>query len=209
MDNDILYIVIAVVCAYLLGSLPFAYIIGRLVKGVDIRQVGTRNMGAMNAIYRVGLGWGILVLLLDMAKGALAVLVARWLGLSLTIQLIAGGISIIGHMFPVFLGFRGGKGGATAVGIFVCLMPGVLPFGAGIFAIVLAITRYPTLSYSLALLSAPFVAWLVYHSGELVLFSVVILLMVLARYTPRIIEMRATGGNWRRVFMRKGLKDRF
>ncbi len=209
MDGNTISIIIALISAYLLGSLPFAYIISRLVKRVDIRQVGTRNMGAMNTIYRVGLWWGILVLFLDMAKGALAILVARWLGVSETVQLIAGGIAVIGHMFPVFLGFRGGKGGATVVGIFICLMPRALPFGAAIFVIVLAATRYPTLSYSLALLCAPFVAWLVYHSGVLVLFSVALLLMVLARYIPRIIEMRTTSGNWNRVFIRKGLKDRF
>ena len=207
--NEVVGSVIAIVCAYILGSLPFAYLITRKIKGEDIREVGTRNMGAMNTIYRVGFGWGLLVLLLDMAKGALAILVARWLGTPENIQLAAAGVSVIGHMFPVFLKFRGGKGGATAVGILALLMPKAIPLAVGVFILALLLTRYPTFSYALALLCAPFVAWLGYESGKWVLFSIIILLMVLIRYMPRLLEMRSTGGNWKRVFIRKGLKDRF
>ena len=207
--NDVLRIAIALVCAYLLGSLPTAYVVARLRKGIDIRKVGTRNMGAMNVIYSVGVAYGILVLAVDIAKGVLAVLVARWLGVSFTYQLVAGGVAVIGHIFPVFLAFRGGKGGATTVGVLACLMPKAIPFAAGIFAVAMLITRYPTFSYSLALACAPFVAWLVYHDGKLVLYSVIMLLLVLARYMPRVLEMRSTGGSWRRVFLRRGLKDRF
>jgi len=207
--NEVVSSIIAIGCAYLLGSLPFAYIITRRIKGEDIREVGTRNMGAMNTIYRVGFGWGLLVLLLDMAKGALAILVARWLDTPENIELAAAGVSVIGHMFPVFLKFRGGKGGATAVGILALLMPKAIPLAVGIFILALLLTRYPTFSYALALLCAPFVAWLGYESGKWVLFSVTLLLMVLLRYLPRLLEMRSTGGNWKRVFIRKGLKDRF
>jgi glycerol-3-phosphate acyltransferase PlsY len=207
--NDALRIAIALVCAYLLGSIPTAYVVARLRKGVDIRQVGTRNMGAMNVIYSVGIAYGILVLAVDIGKGALAVLVARWLGVSFTFQLVAGGVAVVGHMVPLFLRFRGGKGGAACVGVLACLMPRAVPFAAGIFVLAMIITRYPTFSYSLALCCAPFVAWLIYHSGALVLFSVIMLLVLLLRYVPRIMEMRSTGGSWRRVFLRKGLKDRF
>ncbi|MFC1947620.1 glycerol-3-phosphate acyltransferase [Chloroflexota bacterium] len=207
--NEVVSSIIAIVCAYLLGSLPFAYVITRKIKGEDIREVGTRNMGAMNTIYRVGFRWGLLVLLLDMAKGALAILVARWLNTPENIQLAAAGVSIIGHMFPVFLKFKGGKGGATAVGILALLMPKAIPLAVGIFILALLLTRYPTFSYGLALLCAPFVAWLGYESGKWVVFSVILLLMVLIRYLPRLLEMRSTGGNWKRVFIRKGLKDRF
>jgi glycerol-3-phosphate acyltransferase PlsY len=207
--SEVVGSIIAIACAYLLGSLPFAYIITRWIRGEDIREVGTRNMGAMNTIYRVGFGWGLLVLLLDMAKGALAILVARWLDTPENIQLAAAGVSVIGHMFPVFLKFKGGKGGATAIGILALLMPRAIPLAVGIFILALLLTRYHTFSYALALLCAPFVAWLGYESGKWVLFSVIILLMVLIRYLPRLLEMRSTGGNWKRVFIRKGLKDRF
>ena len=209
MNEDIVSNVIALVCAYLLGSFPTAYIVGHLRKGIDIRKVGTRNMGAMNVIYTVGVAYGILVLIVDIAKGVAAVILARYLGVPFIIQLTAGGIAVVGHICPVFLGFRGGTGGAVCVGVLACLMPKAIPFGAGIFALALLITHYPTFSYSLALCCSPFVAWLIYHSGALSLFSVIMLLILLARYVPRIIEMRSTSGSWRRFFLRRGLKDRF
>lgn len=207
--NDVASIAIALVAAYLLGSFPTAYIVGRLRKGVDIRKVGTRNMGAMNAIYSVGIAYGILVLLIDVAKGIAAILLARWLGVPFTVELVAGGTAVIGHIFPVFLGFRGGRGGAVCIGVFTFLMPWGVPFGAGIFLLFLLVTRFPTLSYSLGLCCFPFVAWLIYHSGALVLFSVIMLLVLLAGYVPRIREMRTTGGSWQRVLRRRSVKDRF
>jgi glycerol-3-phosphate acyltransferase PlsY len=209
MNNDIVNTIIALVSAYLIGSFPTAYVVSRLRKGVDIRKVGTRNMGAMNVIYNVGIAYGIVVLLIDITKGMAAVFLARWLGVDFIIQLVAGGIAVIGHMLPVFLGFRGGKGGAVSIGVFAYLMPWAVPFGTGIFLLALLVTRFPTFSYSLALCCTPFVAWLVYHSGTLALFSIIVLLILLIRYLPRVREMRSTGGNWHRVFLRKNLKDRF
>jgi glycerol-3-phosphate acyltransferase PlsY len=207
--NDAASIAIALVAAYLLGSFPTAYVVGRLRKGVDIRKVGTHNMGAMNVIYSVGLAYGILVLLIDAAKGIAAILLARWLEVPFTVELVAGGLAVIGHIFPVFLGFRGGRGGAVCVGLFSFLMPWGVPYGAGIFLLVLLVTRFPTLSYSLGLCCFPFAAWLIYDSGALVLFSAIMLLMLLAGYLPRIREMRTTGGSWKRVLHRRNLKDRF
>jgi glycerol-3-phosphate acyltransferase PlsY len=137
------------------------------------------------------------------------VFLARSLGTDFIIQFAAGGIAVIGHIFPVFLKFRGGKGGATCVGVLAYLMPWAIPFGVGIFTVAMLVTRYPTFSYSLGLGCTPFVAWLKYHSGALVLFSVIMLLLVLVRYIPRIKEMRSAGGSWRRVVLRRGLKDRF
>ncbi len=166
-------------------------------------------MGAMNVTYTVGIAYGILVLIIDTAKGIAAIMLARWLGVPFPVELVAGGIAVIGHIFPVFLGFRGGRGGAVCIGVFASLMPWGVPFGAGIFLLLLLITHFPTFSYSLALCCFPFVAWLIYHSGALTLFSVVLLLILLARYVPRIREMRTTSGSWHRVLLRKNLKDRF
>jgi len=166
-------------------------------------------MGAMNVFYTMGAGYGILVLLIDIGKGAAAVFLARSLGMPDEVQLAAGGMAVIGHGFPVFLKFRGGKGGATCIGVLAFLMPWAIPFGIGIFALALLITRYPTFSYSLALGCAPFVAWLKYHSGMLVIFSILLLLIPLIRYIPRLKEMRTKAGSWRHVFQRKSLQDRF
>ena len=202
------FIALAIICAYLIGSFPSAYLAGRLRKGIDIRQVGSRNMGAMNVFYKVGFVEGILVLAVDIGKGAAAVALARCLGVQEIVQLLAGAAAVLGHSFPIFLNFRGGRGGATCIGILVFLMPWGIPIYLAIFGIGLLVTRYPTLSYSVAFLCFPFVAWLVYHKWELVIFSVGLLLLPGIRYIPRIKEMRTKGGGWGRVFRRKGLKDR-
>lgn len=208
MENEILTIAIAIICAYLIGSFPSGYIMGRLRKGIDIRQVGSRSMGAMNVFYQVGFVEGMLVLMVDIGKGATAVALARWLDVPLVAQLFVGVAAVLGHGYTVFLKFRGGRGGATCIGILAYLMPWGIPFYAAILGISLLLTRYPTLSYSVAFISFPFVAWLKYHSPELIAFAVGILLLPAIKYIPRLKEMRATGGSWRHVLLRKNLKDR-
>ena len=208
MANEALAIAIVIIGAYLLGSIPFPYIIGRLKKGIDIRQVGSRNMGAMNTFYNVGIASGFLALFMDVGKGAAAVALAQWLSDSNLVMFFAGATVVLGHNFPVWLKFKGGKGGATLVGVFIYLMPWGIPIGLSIFFALLLLTRFPTLSYSIALLCFPFIAWLIYHQGDYVIFSVLMLLIPFTRYIPRIKEMRAKGGSWGRVIKRRDLKDR-
>jgi glycerol-3-phosphate acyltransferase PlsY len=208
MNNQILIIAIAIMCAYLIGSFPSAYIMGRLRKGVDIRKIGSRSMGAMNVFYQVGFVEGLIVLAVDIGKGVAAVALARWLGAPMIAQLFAGAAAVLGHSFTIFLKFRGGRGGATCIGILAYLLPWGIPFYAAIFGIILLLTRYPTLSYSLAFLAFPFTAWLKYHSPELIAFSIGLLLLPATKYYPRLKEMRTKGGSWRHVLLRKGLKDR-
>ena len=207
--NQTLAIILSLFAAYFLGSIPSAYIMGRLRKGVDIRQVGSRNMGAMNSIYTVGFGWGLLVLLADVAKGSLAVFIARSLGTPLIVEMLAGVVAVLGHNFPVWLKFKGGKGGATAIGVTIFFMPWCVPIGLAIFAVLLAITRVPTISYGLAMLSFPFVAWLIYHNTNYIIFVSLLILLPFVNYIPRLLEMRRKGGSWKRVFSRKSVKDRF
>ncbi len=209
MPSEPVATAIAIIAAYLLGSIPAAYIVGRLKKGIDIRQVGSRNMGAMNVFYQMGVGYGLLVLAVDIGKGAAAVALARWLEVPMVITLIAGATAVIGHSFPIWLNFRGGKGGATVIGVLFVLMPWGIPVGLVVFGLMLALTRFPTLSYSVALLVFPFTGWLVYHRGDYVIYSAALLLIPFIRYIPRIKEMRAKGGSWQRVISRKNLKDRF
>ena len=209
MTDEVLFIAIALVAAYLIGSFPPAYIAGRLFKGIDIRQVGTRNMGAMNVFYQVGFAVGLLVLAVDIGKGAAAVALARWLGVPEIAAWLAGAAAVIGHNFPVFLKFHGGRGGATCIGILVFLMPWAIPIYLAIFGIALLLTRFPTVSYSIALLCFPFIGWLIYQQWELAVYSVGLLLLPAIKYIPRIKEMHAKAGSWRHVFLRRGLKDRF
>jgi len=209
MDNQTLFIILALVLAFLIGSFPTAYLTARIFKKIDIRDVGSRNVGAMNVFYKVGFWPGMIVLAIDISKGAAAIAVVRLAGAPLIVQLLAGFIVVMGHAFPVFLKFRGGRGGATVIGVLAYLMPFGIPFYAAIFGLGLLLTHYPTLSYSAAFLCYPFIAWLWYDSAELVIFSIAILLLSLIKYIPRIIEMRQKGGSWKHVMMRKDIKDRF
>jgi len=122
-DLNLLAIALALILAYLLGSIPAAYLAGRLIKGIDIRQVGTRNMGAMNVFYQIGFLAGLIVLAVDIGKGTAAIALAFWLGTPDIIVLLAGIAAVLGHSFPVWLRFRGGKGGATTIGVLIFLMP--------------------------------------------------------------------------------------
>jgi len=212
-----LAITIAILSAYLLGSLPSAYIMGRLRHGMDIRTVGSRNMGAMNSIYNLGFFYGVIVLICDIGKGMAAVALAHLLGRALDIrpdwwlyiEMAAGIIAILGHNHPVWLRFKGGKGGATAIGVVLYFIPWGWPIAIGIFIILLAITRVPTISYGMAMVSFPFVSWLLYHNGYYVIFATIVVLMPFINYIPRLFEMRRKGGSWKHVFHRNSIKDRF
>lgn len=209
MTSEITFSALALSIAYLIGSIPTAYITGRLVKGFDIRQVGTRNMGAMNVFYQVGFLAGLMVLAIDIGKGAAVVALARLMGTPEIIQLLAGALAVIGHGFTVFLNFRGGRGGATCIGVLAFLMPWGIPIYLAVFGAGLLFTRFPTISYSLALVSFPFIAWLMYHDGTLVVYTILLLLLPAIKYIPRVKEMRDKAGSWRHVLLRRGLKDRF
>lgn len=200
---------VAIVCGYLLGSIPSGYIAARLKKGIDIRSVGSGVTGAINVYYEVGPVAGILVLLVDIGKGIAAVLLARWLGVDLIFQLLAGLAAVLGHIFPVFLKFRGGRGGATTIGVLLCLLPEAIPFWLGTCAIVLLITRNLTVCYSMGFVCFPVVAGLIYGDVSLVAFSLGLPLFLGIRYIPRIKEMYSlTGGSWRKVVFRSSINER-
>lgn len=198
--------IIAITLGYLLGSLPSAYLIGRLVKGIDIRQVGSKNMGAMNVIYEVGVIWGILVLLLDALKGVVAVLLACSLGMSVASQLTGGFAAVAGHTFPIFLKFRGGKGGATTLGLLLFLMPRSFICCLAIVTLGVLITRNLTFSYSILFLFFPFAGWLIYHSVMLVVFSSALALWIVVSNIPGLRKIKREG--LRQSILRRSLKDR-
>ena len=205
-----LRIIAALVAAYLLGSIPTAYIIGRLRGKADIRQIGTRNMGAMNVFYQVGFVWGAVVLLTDIAKGAAAMVIADALNVPNMAYMGTGLVAVLGHAFPVFLGFRGGKGGAVSIGVlFHVMWPWSLPINTAAFLLLLAVTRAPTISYSLAFACYPLIAWLAFHRWDYAIYPAVLLVVPLLLYIPRIKEMRDKAGSWRRVFQRKSVGERY
>lgn len=211
--------VIAIITGYIFGSIPAAYLIGRLKKGIDIREVGSKDMGAVNVYYEVGRAEAVLVSLVDLGKGIGAILLVRWLsGTPLIAPFdflagIAGVAAVIGYIFPVFLKFRGGKGGATNIGILLFLMPRAIPFLFVVFAVALVFTRNPTFSYSLLLIVFPFVAWLIYfkyHGEDSMFFAIGMGIFLDPQYIPRLKEMHdKTGGDWGKVIKRRSFKEGF
>jgi len=112
-----------VIFGYLVGSISFAYIFSRIFKGIDIRTVGDHNAGTANVIRHVGLWAGILTVIFDIGKGIAVVLIARYFTDYIVTVYLCGAVAVIGHAFPIFYGFKGGRGVATTIGIFLALMP--------------------------------------------------------------------------------------
>src|SRR5512134_2415391 len=129
------------VASYLLGSIPFSYLVARQ-RGVDVRRVGSGNVGATNVMRNVGKGAGLLAFVLDAAKGAAAALIALRSGLGPTLASMAAVAAIVGHMYPVWLRFQGGKGVATGAGAFLPLAPIATGVAVVAFGGTLAVTRY-------------------------------------------------------------------
>lgn len=152
--------IVVIVIAYLIGSIPFGYLIVRTKEGGDIRQTGSGGTGATNVSRRAGKAAGVLTLLLDASKGVAAVLIAQNLSGSDWVKAAAAIAVIVGHIFPVWLGFRGGKGVATGVGVFLVLAPIALLCAGVIFVSIVFFTRYVSLGSIMAAALIPLLVWL-------------------------------------------------
>jgi glycerol-3-phosphate acyltransferase PlsY len=152
--------IVIVIVAYLIGSIPFGYLIVRKKMGADIRQTGSGGTGATNVSRRAGKAAGVLTLILDAAKGCAAVLIAKALTGDDWVIAAAAIAALVGHIFPVWLGFRGGKGVATGVGIFLVLAPIALLCAGVIFVAIVALTRYVSLGSIIAAMLIPVFVWL-------------------------------------------------
>jgi glycerol-3-phosphate acyltransferase PlsY len=169
---------LAVLAGYLLGSLPSAYIAGRLVKGRDIRRIGGGNVGTLNTLREVGFIPGLLVFMADADKGALAILVAKWLGVNEVVILIAGLASVAGHSWPVFLGFKGGKGGATGYGIFLALAPLAAAITFCVMLTIMVLTSNARLSLTGGFIVQPILIWIFGGTLAVIIYSVIVPLIL-------------------------------
>jgi acyl phosphate:glycerol-3-phosphate acyltransferase len=162
--------VLVLIAAYFLGSIPFGYLIVRAKEGTDVRETGSGGTGATNVTRRAGKKAGIITLLLDAAKGLTAVLLARlflsddfginwWVAASSV-------LAVVGHCFPVWLGFRGGKGVATGVGVFLALSPLAVAIALLVFVFVVLLTRYVSLGSITATIMFPLCVWLLGLYGK-------------------------------------------
>jgi glycerol-3-phosphate acyltransferase PlsY len=182
---------------YLIGSVPFALLVARHIGAADLRQIGSGNLGAANVLRTSGVRAGILVAALDIAKGAASVLLAIRLSPDAAAPAAAGLAAIIGHVYPVWLRFRGGKGVATACGVFLVLTPFALIPAMMLFVLTVWATRYVSLGSVLASLTLPAVAYATGSPGPTVLAACAAAALILFRHRSNL--MRLFAGTERRL----------
>lgn len=194
--------VLIVAVSYLLGSIPIGYLLIRIFRKQDIRTFGSGNIGATNVLRSGGRGLGALTFLLDTLKGCSAVWLAKiaWPGLVLmlhippstpvrTAEALAALCAVLGHMFPVWLGFRGGKGVATGFGVFLVAAPIAALAAISVFGLVLALSRYVSLASILGAGSFPVFAWISVPGERPVFFiavQVAVALLIIAKHHQNI-----------------------
>lgn len=179
-------VVVLMIVAYILGSIPNALWIGKVFKGIDVREHGSKNTGSTNAARVLGAKLGILTLILDISKGAIPTLIATML-LDSSISVILVGIcAILGHSFSIFMKFKGGKAVATTVGVFIVLVPGAILLAAVIFFLVFGITRYVSLSSMIGAISLPIWIILFYKNIPLTIFGMIIAILIIVRHKSNI-----------------------
>ncbi len=203
--NLLLYLILA----YLIGSFPSAVVFGKVFKGVDVREFGSKNAGATNTFRVLGKQIGIPVLLVDVAKGFFSTQLVNLTELNparsefVVFQILLGTAAVLGHIFPLFAGFRGGKGVATLFGMVISINPYAALISSVFFILVLVITRYVSLSSIIA--SLAFCVIVIVFHGEnrtaMLVFSVLQLLLLL--YTHRDNLKRIRRGEENKVYLYK------
>lgn len=146
---------LALIVCYLLGAIPFGVIVGKVTRGIDIRDYGSGNIGASNVLRTLGRGPAFAVFVLDTIKGTAAVVLCSALGMKPWLVVTGGVLSILGHSFSVFLRFRGGKGVATSLGIIIGLNPIIAAVAFGVWLLVVGVTRIISVGSILAAASVP------------------------------------------------------
>jgi glycerol-3-phosphate acyltransferase PlsY len=182
--------VIAVAVGYLLGSLPFGYWAGRL-RGIDLRLAGSGNTGATNAMRVLGLKIGLPVMGLDIGKGVAAVVIARGLSDNHLVPVLAAAAAVAGHMYPLFLGFRGGKGVATGAGTALALVPWIGVFAFVVWLSVSLATRYVSVGSVVAAVAYPAAAFVSAQPWPVRLFALGTGMWVVWRHRANIARLRA------------------
>ena len=186
---------LAVILCYIIGSFPTAYIAGQRLKGKDIRQMGDGNMGARNAYWELGRSIGILIFIIDAAKGSLSIMLAIALHLPESLVLLCGLAAVAGHNWPLFLHFRGGRGESTTIGILFVLIPKTMALSAGLGLISLLVWKNVLLTSAVIFISQPIISWWLKVPASLLGYG--ILLPVIVGLTHSL-QWRETTFNTRR-----------
>jgi glycerol-3-phosphate acyltransferase PlsY len=190
---------LAVLLGYLTGSVPFAYLLARRA-GIDVRVAGSGNVGAANVLRTTGAWRGVIVMALDVAKGVAAVAIAYLLSGSAALAAVTGAAAVVGHIYPVWLRFHGGKGVAVAAGVFSMLSPAATAIAAGLFLLTVVVTRYISLGSIAASLALPPAAWLTGEPRAVVFAAAGTAALILFRHRTNWRRLRA--GNERRMGVR-------
>lgn len=180
-----------IVAAYLIGSIPFALILARRWGAIDLRQTGSGNLGAANVMRASGITAGAVVAALDVAKGAASVWLAGRLSGEPAAPAVAGLAAIIGHIYPVWLRFRGGKGVATACGAFAVLAPAAAMPALAVFVAVVWLTKYVSLGSMLASVALPPLAYALGSSGSVVAVAAAAAAIIVFRHRSNLARLRA------------------
>jgi glycerol-3-phosphate acyltransferase PlsY len=192
-------IVLVIAIGYVLGSIPFALLMTRS-RGVDLRHVGSQNVGAANVLRTTGLPRAIIVMLLDATKGAAAVIVARLLTDSLAVVTAAGVAAIVGHIYPAWLGFRGGKGVAASAGVFGMLAPMATAIAVGVFVATIFMTRFISAGSVSGALALAVATAMTNAPGPVVTGAILAALLVIHRHRDNL--SRLIAGTERRIGLR-------
>ena len=190
--------------AYVLGSVPTAYILVRWMEGEDIRDFGSRNVGALNAYNRTGVWAGLLVLLVDTAKGVLAVAALRLLSVDPWVLFITTPLVVAGHNWPVFLNFRGGKGAAAIFGISLVIVPGLTVITAAPSILVMLLLRNVVLGAALGFILLNTLLWVTGQGAEQVGLCLLLTLLVTGTYVLNVRDHIFTSikaRRWRQLFL--------
>jgi glycerol-3-phosphate acyltransferase PlsY len=190
---------IALALAYLVGSIPFAFIVARR-RGVDLRARGSHNVGASNVLRTTGVATAVTAMVLDAVKGALAVLIAYRMSSGLGLPVAAGLVSVVGHIFPGWLGFRGGKGVATAAGVFAVLAPVALAAAGAVFVLTVWLTRYISIGSIAGAAALAVVAATVDHPQAVTVGAISAAALIVYRHRDNLARLRT--GTERRVGLR-------
>jgi len=180
--------ILLILFGYLIGSVPVGFILGSR-SGIDVRAVGSGNVGATNVARVVGKRQGILTLIADTAKGFLPVILAMQLGASLAATVLVGAAAFLGHLYPIFLKFKGGKGVATASGVFLALAPMATLVLVALFAVTVLASRIVSLSSILTAVAAPIIFWLFSYPPLVVGMAALIALAITCRHRSNIRRM--------------------
>jgi len=186
-----------VIVAYLIGSVPFALLLARRWGAADLRRIGSGNLGAANVLRASGVKAGVLVAVLDITKGAVSVMLAQRFADHAAAPAAAGLAAIVGHIYPVWLRFRGGKGVATACGVFSVLTPFAIPPALGIFVVAVWLTKYISLGSMLASVALPPIAYATGSPAPAVAAAFVASAIIVFRHRSNLVRLRT--GTERRI----------